>query len=111
MKAAATGNLLDLINAKTLMLYPDREMRTAVSRAVIAETSRGWRLDKQKQSHSIDIITALAMAALAAVKSQSEGISCNDPIWDAAWGFPASDPDGAGAWRAARLWGHIIANS
>ena len=42
-------------------------MRLAVSRAVAIETSRGWRIAKEKQSHKIDVVVALAMAALAAV--------------------------------------------
>jgi hypothetical protein len=40
--------------------------RLAVSRAIIVESSRGWRLDKLKQSHKIDVVVALSMSALAA---------------------------------------------
>ena len=29
---------------------------------------RGWRLDKMKQAHKIDVVVALSMAALAAVR-------------------------------------------
>jgi hypothetical protein len=47
-------------------------MRLAISRAVMHESSRGWRLDKLKQQHKIDPVVALAMAALAAVRGQSE---------------------------------------
>jgi hypothetical protein len=47
-------------------------MRLAVSRAIITESSRGWKLDKLKQSHKIDVVVALAMAALACVRAQSE---------------------------------------
>ena len=46
-------------------------MRLAVSRAVAVETSRGWRIAKEKQSHKIDVVVALGMAALGAVKEQS----------------------------------------
>jgi hypothetical protein len=42
-------------------------MRLASSRCVALETSRGWRIAKDKVSHKIDVIVALAMAALAAV--------------------------------------------
>jgi hypothetical protein len=45
-------------------------MRLAASRAVILESSRGWRLDKLKQAHKIDVMVALSMAALAAVRGQ-----------------------------------------
>ena len=46
-------------------------MRLAVSRAVAIETSRGWRIAKEKQSHKIDIVVALAMAAHATIEGQS----------------------------------------
>ncbi len=42
-------------------------MRLAVSRAVAIETPRGWRITKEKQSHKIDVVVALGMAAWAAV--------------------------------------------
>ena len=41
-------------------------------RAIIVESSRGWRLDKLKQQHKIDVIVALSMAALAAVRGAGE---------------------------------------
>ena len=37
-------------------------------RAVALETSRGWRIAKEKQSHKIDVVVALAQAALGAVQ-------------------------------------------
>ena len=69
---AATGALFDAIQSRTLALYPDAAMRLAVSRAVIVESSRGWRLDKLKQQHKIDVIVALRMACLAAVRGQGK---------------------------------------
>jgi phage terminase large subunit-like protein len=69
---AATQNLYDLIQSRALVLYPDAAMRLSISRAVIVESSRGWRLDKLKQAHQIDVIVALSMACLAAVRGQSE---------------------------------------
>ena len=36
-----------------------RRMRLAISHAIIVESSRGWRLDKLKQQHKIDVIVAL----------------------------------------------------
>ena len=69
---AATSNLFDLIQAKQLALYPDAAMRLAISRAIVTEFSRGWKLDKAKQSHKIDIVVALSMAALAAIRSLEE---------------------------------------
>jgi phage terminase large subunit-like protein len=69
---AATQNLYDLIQSRGIILYPDAAMRLAISRAVFHESSRGWRLDKLRQSYKIDVIVALSMAALAAVKGQAE---------------------------------------
>ena len=35
-------------------------MRLGVSRAIIVESSRGWRFDKLKQQHKIDVVVALS---------------------------------------------------
>ena len=56
-------------------------MRLAVSRAVAVETSRGWRIAKEKQSHKIDVIVALGMAAHAAAKSPTECTYISDLSW------------------------------
>jgi phage terminase large subunit-like protein len=69
---AATQGLYDLLQSRSIVLYPDAQMRLAISRAIIVESARGWRLDKLKQHHHIDIVVALSMAALAAVRGQSE---------------------------------------
>ena len=66
---AATSNLFDLITARQLLLYPDAAMRLAISHAIIVESARGWRLDKLKQQHKIDVVVALSLAALAAVRT------------------------------------------
>jgi phage terminase large subunit-like protein len=63
----ASSNLYELIKGRNLLLYADDAMRLAISRAVAVETSRGWRIAKEKQSHKIDVIVALAQAALGAV--------------------------------------------
>jgi phage terminase large subunit-like protein len=60
-------NLYDLISGRNLVAYPDTVMRLAISRAVAIETSRGWRISKEKASHKIDVVVALAMACHAAV--------------------------------------------
>jgi len=102
---AATTNLYDLIQSRQIALYPDAAMRLAVSRAIIVESSRGWRLDKLKQAHKIDVIAALSTAALAAVRGRDEysyslfsGWLDDDP----------GDPDGHHAWDRARLMEHIM---
>ena len=69
---AASQNLFDLIQERRLVLYPDVGMRLAISRTVALEKPRGWRIDKEKQSHKIDVVVALAMAAYAAVQYHTE---------------------------------------
>ena len=69
---AATSNLFDLIQSRSIALYSDAALRLAVSRAIIVESSRGWRLDKLKQAHKIDVVVALSMACLAAVRGQGK---------------------------------------
>jgi phage terminase large subunit-like protein len=69
---AASQNLYELIVGQNLVVYPDEQMRLAISRAIATETPRGWRISKQHQSHKIDVVVALAMAALAAVRGKAE---------------------------------------
>src|SRR5208337_1923759 len=65
----ASTNLYDVIKGKNLIVYPDDGLRLAISRAVALETSRGWRIAKEKSSHKIDVVVALAQAALGAVRA------------------------------------------
>jgi hypothetical protein len=69
---AAAENLYELIRGGNLLLYPDEAIRTAIARTVAIESSRGWRIGKEKQSHKIDVVVALAMASLAAVREQKK---------------------------------------
>ena len=78
------------------MLYPDPAMRLAISRAVLVESARGWRLDKLKQQHKIDVVVALSMACLAAVRGQGESSYPTDLSW------VSDDTDDADAARAFR---------
>jgi hypothetical protein len=61
-------NLYELVKGGNLSLYPDDFMRTCASHAVALQSSRGWRIAKEKTSFKIDVIVALAMAALAAIE-------------------------------------------
>jgi hypothetical protein len=54
------------------VLYPDPDMRLSVSRAVAIETSRGWRIGKEKSAFKIDVIVALAMSVHAACVAQAQ---------------------------------------
>ncbi len=64
-------NLYDLIKGGNLVLYKDKEMKSHAQKATAKETPRGWRIVKKKASHKIDLIIALAMAALGATKMDS----------------------------------------
>jgi phage terminase large subunit-like protein len=64
----SSTNLFELIKGQNLSVYADDDIRLAISRCVALETTRGWRIAKEKTSHKIDVIVALAMAALGAVQ-------------------------------------------
>jgi hypothetical protein len=71
----AMGQVLyDLIRGRALWVYADDELRSAVQNAVAIETSRGWKLAKEKASRKIDVVVALAMAALACVR-EGQGVA------------------------------------
>jgi phage terminase large subunit-like protein len=73
------SNLYELLKGRNLSVYPDADLRLAISRCVALETSRGWRIAKEKASHKIDAIVALAQAALGAVQQgQRAGLSDED---------------------------------
>ena len=91
----ASQNLYELIKGRNLIAYPDAELRLAISRAVAIETPRGWRIAKDKQSHKIDVVVALAMASLDAVKNES---SFDDLSWVCGEGAEAD-----AAWQRFRL--------
>ena len=92
----ASTNLYEIIKGRNLIAYADDDMRLAISRAVALETSRGWRIAKEKQSHKIDVVVALAMAALGAVQ-QGQAIQKYEytPVRPGSgrWGELAEDPD------------------
>ena len=69
---AASQNLYELIESQNLVVYPSEAMRLAISRAVAVETPRGWRISKQTASHKIDVVIALAMSCLAAIRGKAE---------------------------------------
>jgi phage terminase large subunit-like protein len=84
--------LFELIRGGNLVVYSDDAMRLAISRTVADETPRGWRISKEKQSHKIDVVVALAMACHAAVQGQAEPYFTNYNAW----------MDDDGDWQALR---------
>jgi hypothetical protein len=83
-------NLYDLIKGRSLVVYPDADMRLAISRAIAVETGRGWRISKEKQSHKIDVVVALAMAAHAAI--QGSRVPEFMPVMPVVFGVPRYIP-------------------
>lgn len=80
----SSTNLYELIKAGSLHLYPDEQVRLCFQRAIAVESSRGWKISKEKQSHKIDIVIALGMAAFAAVQEGARA-------WDHTWGWVTND--------------------
>ncbi len=99
---ASSQNLFELISGRNLLAYPNEAVRLAISRAVAIESPRGWRIGKDKQSHKVDIVVALAQAALAAVRSSGnyyddQYLAFRDDADD------SGDFDGSRQWRERRL--------
>jgi phage terminase large subunit-like protein len=65
---AMGSRLYELIKGARITVYKDDALRLSVSWTVAKETPRGLQLTKEKQSHKIDVVIALAMAALHAVE-------------------------------------------
>ena len=68
----ASQNLYELVKSRGIALYPDAEMRLAAQRAVAVEMPRGWKISKATASHKVDVVVALAQAALGAVGAANQ---------------------------------------
>ena len=88
-------NLFELIKHKNIVLYEDEDLRKSANQAVAIESSRGWRIAKEKTTHKIDVIVALGMSAYAAIESEYYG-----PIID----YEVRPPDDEELARL-RAWG------
>ena len=96
---AIGANLYELIKSGGLVVYPDDDLRLAVSRTIALETPRGLRLAKEKTTHKIDVVVALAMAALRAIE---QGSFEQKLVW------PEFIPKvGGDSWSGAWDGGHI----
>jgi phage terminase large subunit-like protein len=72
------ANLLELIKRRQFVSYLADDLRTAVSKTVAIESSRGYRLGKTKGSDRIDPIIALAMACVGAVQAGNRALTDED---------------------------------
>lgn len=97
----SSTNLYELVKGRGIVFYPDADIRLAFNRAVALETTRGWRIAKEKASHKIDVVVALAMSAHAAVH---EGAAVQGPmkidesLLDWARGGPGRSAHGSRMW-------------
>jgi hypothetical protein len=73
--------LYNLIAERKVQFYSCPPMRTAFSNAIAVETTRGWKIDKAKQSHRIDLVIALGMATTAAMRKVETGPGMSAPEW------------------------------
>jgi phage terminase large subunit-like protein len=80
---AMSTNLYELIRGGRLITYADDYVRTCVGRATAVEGSNGrsWKITKERSSHKVDVVVALAMAALAAVQEQDTSWSITNNWW------------------------------
>ena len=85
---AMSQQLYDLIMGQAFVAFPSEAMRLAISRTVAVENARGWRITKEKASHKIDVVVALAMACFGAVRAQGES------SFDHSWGWVQGNPIG-----------------
>jgi phage terminase large subunit-like protein len=89
---AIGSNLFELINAGSLLVYPDSQMRLAISRAVCKEGARGLMISKSTAAHKIDVVVALAMAAYAAVRQPQQEELPVPPPGNVVFGQPRNVP-------------------
>jgi hypothetical protein len=88
------NQLIDLIRQKQLMMYPSKELRLAVSKTLIIESSRGYRLGKVVGSARIDPIVALSMACLLAGREESVGSAFTvEDLFSGELMFDSRNPD------------------
>jgi phage terminase large subunit-like protein len=70
---AMSQNLFELIEHNSISLYASSQLRKHAIHATAVESTRGWRISKQKAANKIDGIVALAMATLQAVQNRDTG--------------------------------------
>ena len=100
----ASQNLYELIKGRNIVAYPDDAIRLALSRAVAVESARGWKISKDKQTHKIDVVIALAMASLSAIQTQSKyKYPCSMD-----WVNGSDDKSAEQDFLAQRLQAHIL---
>lgn len=78
--------LYDLLSGHNLRIYPSDELRHQALQTVSVESTRGWRIAKEKAGHKIDAIVALSMACLAALDhGHTVAVSVSEDEMRAVW--------------------------
>jgi len=65
----AGQTLYELVKSRSLVMYPDDELRRHALNAVAVDSGRGWRLAKEKSSRKIDGCAALSFACVDALRT------------------------------------------
>jgi phage terminase large subunit-like protein len=63
----AGQSLFDLLSGKNLRLYPSEDLRTQALNTISVESTRGWRIAKERASRKVDAIVALSLACVSAL--------------------------------------------
>lgn len=66
-------NLLSLFKDKNIEIYEDGDLGQSLRNAVGVESARGFKIGKPSAGKKIDLVVALAMSALAAVRHERDG--------------------------------------
>jgi phage terminase large subunit-like protein len=101
-------NLFELVKGRNLVVYRDEEVRLAVSRCVAVESARGWRIAKSLVSHKIDVVIALAMAALACVQGQGTSTYDSTLAWVDGVTSGQTESERNAEWRRRRFVAHVL---
>lgn len=75
--------LYNLVTERKIAFYPAPNLRDAFVNAIATESTRGWKIDKAKQSHKIDLVVALGMAVTAAMRAAEYGPATSPEQWNA----------------------------
>jgi phage terminase large subunit-like protein len=66
--------LYEALRGHNLVLYADAELRQQALNTVAIDSTRGWKISKEKAGRKIDAIVALAMACYAALGSPAAAL-------------------------------------
>jgi hypothetical protein len=87
-------NLLALFKDRNIEIYDDGDLRWSLTNAVGVESARGFKIGKPSTGKKIDIVIALAMSALAAVRHNRDGFGIFEYYRRRASGDLTLDDDG-----------------